>query len=222
MCILSTEAKEPSKNMHGQYRIWSHVKPKKETFLLFNNYLGTRFKTVRMNYEGQSVHGYIGCMLRPIAYQKKLIDSDVETFIFHACDFHPNSRTTIDALETEYKKWKDGLNKPITETNVELEELKEYLNSCEYVIKSTIWVDGMNTGYYGIALKTDDYKHKTISSCGKRIEKVDNETGEIIGTWDSIANAAIHEKLPRSNMSLYVKNAKIINGYLFRKIDATV
>ena len=95
-----------------------------------------------------------------------------------------------------------------------MKELKEYLNSCEYVLKATVWADtGSNEGYYGISLKQDENKTKTItSSTGKKVEKRLLSTNERIGIWDSIAKAAIAENISAAKMSRSIKNKVVFNN----------
>ena len=97
-----------------------------------------------------------------------------------------------------------------------MKEIKEYLNSCEYVLKSVVWTDkGSNEGYYGISLKSDEYKHKRTSSTGKRVEKREVETDHVLGVWDTIAKAAQYEHMCASKMSLSIKNKVVFGDYYY-------
>ena len=92
-----------------------------------------------------------------------------------------------------------------------MKDLKEYLNSCEYVLKATVWSDkGSNEGYYGISLKSDEHKHKTTSSTGKKVEKRD-KTNQTLGTWETIAKAAESENMCAAKMSRSIKAKTIFN-----------
>jgi hypothetical protein len=101
-----------------------------------------------------------------------------------------------------------------------MKNIKEYLNNCEYVLKATVWSDNeTNEGYYGISLKTDEYKHKTTSSTGKKVEKVENNTGQVLQVWDTIAKAATDELMSAAKMSRSIKNKVIFNNdYYYRVI----
>ena len=203
--------------MEGQLRIWLKTKPKKEIFHAFKNYLDIRFKHARLadQTEEHVVHGYIGVKLLPIVYEKKFINNDVETFLFQVCRFSPSGKVLNSTLLDEYRKWKTNLTKPILETD--MKELKSYLNSCEYVIKATVWAtEGSNEGYYGVELREQIYKPNYTGSTGKEVEKVVSETGVVLQTWGSIAKAALSEGISAPKMSRSIKSGIVFNDYFYR------
>ncbi len=213
MCIIHNEVEDSSTNLEGQYRIWCKTKPKKETFHAFKNYLDTRFKPIRLKEQtkNQIVYGYKGCKLKELEYKKKYTNNDAENFLFQVCKFCPNGKILNSKLLEEYVRWKKNLDKEVN--NNEVKEIKEYLNNCDYVLKSTVWTDyGSNEGYYGLILKEDEYKHKTTSSTGKQIQKKEISTNIIVGKWETIAKAAQSENLSASKMSRSIKNNIIFNN----------
>lgn len=223
MCIVRSDVEESCVNMEGQYRIWSKIKPKKEIFHAFKTYLDIRFKPSRLSNQNkdQVVNGYIGVKLKSIEYKKKCVNNDVETFLFQVCKFSPCGKILNSTLLDEYQRWKKSLNKECSNREFDMKELKDYLNSCEYVLKATVWTDkGSNEGYYGISLKVDEYKHKITSSTGKKVEKIEVNTGQILGTWETIAKAAEAENISAAKMSRSVKNKIIYNNdyYYITKI----
>jgi cell division septum initiation protein DivIVA len=221
MCIVRPDVEEASTSMEGQFRIWCKTKPKKETFHALKNYLDTRFKSARISNQtkDQIVHGYIGVKLKDIVYKKRLASSDnVETFLFQVCRFSPNGKMLNSTLLAEYQRWKKSVDKECSEND--MKEIKDYLNSCEYVLKATVWTDnGSNEGYYGILLKSDEHKHKTTSSTGKKVQKVDISSGNVLGTWETIAKAAQYESMSASKMSLSIKNQTKFNNDYYYKTD---
>lgn len=220
MCIVRSDVEESCVNMEGQYRIWSKIKPKKEVFHSLKNYLDTRFKPSRLTIQNknQVVYGYIGVKLKHIEYKKKMLNNDVETFLFQVCNFSPSGKILNLILLQEYQRWKKSVNKKCNDND--MKDIKEYLNSCEYALKSTVWTGhGSNEGYYGLSLKNDEYNHKTTSSTGKRVEKIENNTGQILGTWETIAKAAEAEHISAPKMSRSIKNAIVFNNdYYYRTI----
>ena len=103
--------------------------------------------------------------------------------------------------------------------NNDLKNIKNYLNNCEYVLKSTVWTDqGSNEGYYGISLKINEYKHKTTSSTGKKVEKIEYKTGQVICIWDTIAKASVAENISATKMSISIKNKIIYNDDYYYKL----
>jgi hypothetical protein len=211
MCIVRPDVEEASTNMEGQFRIWSKTKPKKETFHALKNYLDTRFKPARISNQNrdQIVHGYIGVKLKEIVYKKKLVDNNAETFLFQVCKFSPNGKILNSTLLSEYQRWKKSIGKPCSEED--LKELKDYLNSCDYTLKATVWTgEGSNEGYYGVMLKSDEHKHKATSTNGKCVEKRDKDNN-VLGRWDTIAKAANSENLSTSKMSRAIKAATRFN-----------
>ena len=217
MCIVRADVDESSVNMEGQFRLWCQTKPKKETFHALKHYLDTRFKPARISKQDkdQVVHGYIGVKLIDIVYKKKLVANDVETFLFQVCRFSPNGKMLNSTLLEEYQRWKKSVNLDIN--NIDMKDLKEYLNSCEYVLKAVVWTTdyGSNEGYYGISLKSDEYKHKKTSSTGKKVEKREINTNHVLGTWDTIAKAAQYENVCTSKMSLSIKNKVVFGDYYY-------
>jgi len=221
MCIVRSDVEESSTNMEGAYRIWNKIKPKKETFHLFKTYLDTRFKPSRLSAQNknQVVNGYIGLKLKQTEYKKRYVNNDVETFLFQVCKFSPSGKILNSTLLSEYQRWKQNMNK-LTDTQ-DLKNIKEYLNDCDYVLKSTVWTDqGSNEGYYGISLKIDEYKHKSTSSTGKKVEKIECNTEQVLCIWDTIAKAAEDENISAAKMSRSIKNKIIFNNdYYYRTIN---
>lgn len=220
MCIVRFDVEESSVNMEGQLRIWLKLKPQKEIFHAFKQYLDTRFKPIRFYKENndlkmQNVHGYRGIKLKPITYTKRFVGDAVETFLFEMCEFSSSGKVFNSCLLNEYKMWNNKLNKETTEENIKA--VKEYLNSCDYVIKSVIWSDGeSNEGYYGISLKTKVYTKKFTGVSGKKVEKIELATGYVLQTWDSILKAAQAEKLTTAKMSRSIKDATVFIDYFYR------
>lgn len=208
MCITRVDVEESSVNIEGQFRIWNKEKPKKEVFHALKNYLDTRFKPTRITEQNknQVVYGYAGVKLKEITYSKKYANSiPVETFLFHICKFAPYGKILNSTLLLEYQKWKKSVS--IKESQDDMKELKEYLNTSEYVIKSTVWTsEGSNEGYYGIMLKTEENIYRRTSSTGKNIEKRDINTNNIIAKWETIAKAAVAENMSAAKMSRIVKD----------------
>ena len=216
MCIVRNDVEESSTNMEGQFRIWCKTKPKKETFHALKNYLDTRFKPSRISNQNknQVVHGYIGVKLKEIIYKKKFENNIVENFLFQICMFSPNGKILNSTLLTEYQRWKKNLN--IEGSENDMKEIKDYLNSCEYTLKATVWTDkGSNEGYYGIMLKCDEPKHKTTSSTGKTVEKRTIKDNILLDKWETIAKAAESEKMCASKMSRSIKNRTTYNDIYY-------
>ena len=219
MCIVRYDVEEKSVNMEGQLRIWLKQKPQKEVFHAFKHYLDTRFKnariTVQNNDKTQHVHGYRGVKLKPIEYKKQFVGNAIETFLFQSCTFSPSEKILNGVLFEEYKKWNQQLLKDVTDNDIK--ELKDYLCSCEYVIKSVVWTDqGSNDGYYGLSLKTKEYVKNFGCSTGKKVEKVELSTGLVLETWDTIVKSSTSENLAASKMSRSIKNKTIFNDYFYR------
>jgi hypothetical protein len=217
MCVVRPDVEEASGNMEGQLRIWLKTKPTKEIFHAFKHYLDVRFKHARLADQNKEhvVHGYIGVKLIPIVYEKKHINDDAETFLFQVCKFSPSGKMLNSTLLDEYRKWKGCLGKPILETD--MKELKNYLNSCEYVIKATVWAtEGANEGYYGVELREQIYKPNYTGSTGKEVEKVVKESGFVLLSWCSIAKAALSEGISAAKMSRSIKSGVVFNDYFYR------
>jgi hypothetical protein len=211
ICIVRPDVQESSVNLEGRYRLWSKVKPTKETFHALKNYLDTRFKPKRID----GNHGYIGIKLKSVEYKKTGNNSNVENFIFHACEFSDCGKILNSTLLKEYQKWKVNVNKELTDND--MKELKNYLNELPYTLKATVWLDGeSNEGYYGIFLKQPYVqKQKITSSTGKKVYKREKETNELLSSWDTIAKAAEIEGVCAAKMSRYIKNKTIVNDYYY-------
>ena len=62
-------------------------------------------------------------------------------------------------------------------------------------------------------LKSDDVKPKNIASTtGKKVYKIENSTGNVLGNWNSIADAAQYESISRAKMSRSVKDKILFNN----------
>lgn len=216
MCIVRNDVEVSSKDIEGLYRLWNKEKPKKETFHAFKHYLATRFKPCRLEKQdkGHVVYGYKGVSLKAIEYKKKIIQSDAQTFIFQVCNFSPSGTILNTTLTEEFQKWKKSVGKEINGN--ELDEIKHYLKDIQYTLYTTVWtLYGNGQGYYGLYLKSDEYKYKKTSTTGKKVYKKHIETNEILGIWDTIAKAAQYENISATKMSCAVKLKKIFNNDYF-------
>ena len=219
MCIIRHDVNESSVNMEGQLRIWLKQKPKKEIFHAFKEYLDTRFGPIRfsklINNKAQCVHGYKGVRLKPLEYTKKFVGNPIETFLFQACEFSPTNKILNAVLFEDYKRWNEKLSKETTEEDIQ--NLKDYLKTCEYVVKSVVWTEfGSNDGYYGLSLKNNEYVKKIVCVTGKKVEKVELSTGLVLETWDSILKAGLVENYSASKMSKCIKKKVIFTDYFYR------
>jgi hypothetical protein len=224
-CIVRSDVYESSVQLEGRFRLWKQTKPKKEIFHAFKDYMDTRFKPKRMTINKQNAHCYIGIKLREAEYKKKFSCSDapaVETFLFQMCKFSDTGKILNSVLLREYKKWKQSVNRACAPDEVELKELKGYLNACPYALKATVWTEhGVNEGYYGLSLiedyikQTEQVQKSNKNTTGKLVEKREIKTNELIGTWDSIADAAIAENVCAAKMSRYIREKKQIGDYHF-------
>ena len=215
ICIVRHDVEEYSVNLEGRYRLWSQVKPSKEVFHSFKNYLDTRFKPKKI----KTKHGYCGIKLKEVTYKKRCINSDVETFVFEKCKFSDTGKILNTILLQEYQKWKKSINKETSEND--MKEIKEYLNMSNYALKATVWTNhGNNEGYYGLCLNEDFYKNNETNrnenwNRGKKVFKKNKNNNEILGSWNSILDASLNENISRAKMSRCVKNKIIINDYYY-------
>jgi len=208
-CIVRAGATEKSTTVDGRYRLWNHEKPLKEVFHAFKNYMDIRFKPQKVD----GAHSYVGVELKPVIYKKRYENgkSDVETFLFQKCDFSDNGKILNGVLLTEFQKWKLSVDK--TTSKDDLKELKDYLKDSPYALKSCVWTPkGVNEGYYGLSIKDtyENLKPKITSSTAKKVEKRDSDNN-IVGKWNSIADAALSENMCAAKMSRAIKNKTIYN-----------
>ena len=219
-CIVRKDVEVDSCDIIAQFRIWNKEKPKRETNERFNIYLKTRFLAARLQNQNkdQCVHGFVGVMLKTIEYKKIQQNDITETFIFEVCRFSPNNRIATTKLHEEFIRYKNKMNLCLTST--ELNDLKKYLNNCEYVLKGTLYIQEekfTHEGYYGIALKTDNPNiRKITSNTGKKVQKIDVKTGSVLNNWDTIAKAAMHENISASKMSRNIKNKIVCDDYYYK------
>ena len=82
-------------------------------------------------------------------------------------------------------------------------------------VKGTLYIQEEKftyEGYYGLALKTDNPNiRKTYNVTGKKVQKIDMYSGDIINTWITIAKAAQNEQMSASKMSRSIKNKIMYN-----------
>jgi hypothetical protein len=146
----------------------------------------------------------------------------VETFLFERCQFSDCGKILNSVLLKEYQKWKQSVGLPLAETD--MKDLKAYLNASPHALKATVWTEqGNNEGYYGVALRDDYYaltnaNHSTSPTCattGKKVEKREATTHQLLGSWPTIAKAALAEGVCAARMSRCVKNKTVINDYYY-------
>lgn len=220
-CILRPDVEESCTNLEGQFRIYCQTKPSKEIFHAFKEYLDTKFRPHRLMKQDKNgvVMGYIGVKLNTIEYVKTA-GTDVEDFLFQICRFSPSGKVLNSKLADEYKRWKTRLGKPTGEESEGIREIKAYLNASPYALKSVVWVSGeSNEGYYGLSLRSEDEtQSKTTLSTGKKVEKRETSTHKILDTWQTIAKAAISEKISAAKLSRSIKNNVVFGDYYYATI----
>jgi|UniRef100_A0A6C0M0U2 hypothetical protein len=224
-CIVRPDVEESSVSMEGRFRLWCQTKPTKETFHALKNYLDVRFKAKRI----RGVHGYLGVKLKTVEYKKILVSNsaeasslslnpNAETFLFERCQFSDCGKILNSVLLKEYQKWKQSVGLALTETD--MKDLKAYLNASPHALKATVWTEqGNNEGYYGVSLR-DDYYAMTnavtnnpicTSTTGKKVEKREATTHQLLGTWPTIAKAALAEGVCAAKMSRCIKGKTVLN-----------
>lgn len=212
-CIIRSDVEVSSTDIIGQYRIWTKS-ASKEVFHAFQEYMKTKFIPARLKVhnKNQVVNGFKGVTLKEIIYKKTLniTYQDEENFIFHSCKFYPSGKVLFSALYEAYQKWKKSIGKDVTSDDEK--RLKNYLKSSEHTLYTTLWTpNGNGQGFYGLSLKSDVDDIKKTSSTGKTVEKRHIETNDLLGTWQTIAKAAIYEKIAPSKMSRCIKNKIVFN-----------
>jgi hypothetical protein len=220
-CIVRPDVEESSVSMEGRFRLWCQTKPTKETFHALKNYLDVRFKAKRI----RGVHGYLGVKLKTVEY-KKMPASDlspnVETFLFERCQFSDCGKILNSVLLKEYQKWKQSVGLELTETD--MKDLKAYLNASPHALKATVWSEqGSNEGYYGVSLREDYYAMTNAvtnnpictSTTGKKVEKREATTHQLLSSWLTIASAALAEGVCAAKMSRYVKAKTVVADYYY-------
>jgi hypothetical protein len=69
--------------------------------------------------------------------------------------------------------------------------------------------------------KTEQVQKSNKNTTGKVVEKREIKTNKLIGTWDSIADAAISENVCAAKMSRYIREKKQIGDYHFITVIQT-
>jgi phage anti-repressor protein len=218
-CVVRNDVEVNSKDIIGKYRLWSK-NTKKEVTIAFKNFLDTKFKYCRLQYQdkNQVVNGYTGIKLKDIEYKKSLNKTDAETFIFEKCIFTPGGTILKNTLLDEYITWKKNIGKDIN--NTEMDEILNYLKLNENVLYSTVWTSqGSGQGYYGLLLKSDEKEYKKPSTTSKKVYKREAKTNELLGTWDTIAKAAESENISAAKMSRSVKNKTVFNDDYYYSVQ---
>ena len=230
-CIVRPDVEESSVSMEGRFRLWCQTKPTKETFHALKNYLDVRFKAKRI----RGVHGYIGVKLKTVEYKKILVSNsadasslslspNAETFLFERCQFSDCGKILNSVLLKEYQKWKQSVGLELTETD--MKDLKAYLNASPHALKATVWTEqGNNEGYYGVSLREDYYALTNVNNngnnpiytttTGKKVEKREASTHQLLGSWPTIANAALSEGVCAAKMSRCVKAKTVVSDYYY-------
>lgn len=230
-CIVRPDVEEESVNIEGRFRLWSHIKPAKETFHALKHYMDVMFKPKRIG----RIHGYQGIKLKTVEYKKVIANEaenpaqfSVETFIFQCCKFSDRGKILNSTLLKEYQQWKISVGQTPTEND--MKNLKTYLNACPHALKATIWVETSNEGYYGLEITQGFYAMNKnavqeqganpiigvqLSTTGKKVEKRLVGTNQVLKTWNTIAKASESEGFSTAKMSRSVKDKTVFNDYYY-------
>jgi hypothetical protein len=231
-CIVRPDVDEESVNIEGRFRLWSQTKPAKATFHALKHYMDVRFKQVRL----RGAHCYQGVKLNTIEYKKVIANEaenpeqyNVETFLFQCCKFSDTGKILNSTLLKEYQKWKLSVGQSPNE--MDIKNLKTYLNACPNALKGTVWSENIsNEGYYGVNLRESYYDLKQaviqeqganpiigvqLSTTGKKVEKRLVNSNQILKTWNTIAKAAADEGFSTAKMSRNVKDKTVIQDYYY-------
>ena len=217
-CFLHNEVEVASTTIMGQFRIYNREKPTKLVFSTFNTYMRTRFLASRINSQNknQVVHGFKGVKLKDIVYKKSSSSNEVENFIFESCIFSPEGRASTNKIVEEYINYKN--NNGLLINKSEDKDIKNYLKNCQYILGGPIRLHNINAtyeGYYGITLKNDYFQEaraNQLATSGKKVQKIDASTKNILNSWPTIAKAATHEDFSPAKMSRAIKNNTLINN----------
>ena len=217
-CFLHNEVEVASTTIMGQFRIYNREKPTKLVFSTFNTYMRTRFLASRINSQNknQVVHGFKGVKLKDIVYKKSNSSNEVENFIFESCIFSPEGRASTNKIVEEFINYKNNNGLLINKT--EDKDIKNYLKNCQYILGGPIRLHNINAtyeGYYGITLKNDYFQEaraNQLASSGKKVQKIDASTKNILNCWPTIAKAATQEDFSPAKMSRAIKNNTLINN----------
>ena len=217
-CFLHNEVEVASTTIMGQFRIYNREKPTKLVFSTFNTYMRTRFLASRINSQNknQVVHGFKGVKLKDIVYKKSSSSNEVENFIFESCIFSPEGRASTNKIVEEFINYKNNNGLLINKT--EDKDIKNYLKNCQYILGGPVRLHNINAtyeGYYGITLKNDYFQEartNQLASSGKKVQKIDASTKNILNNWPTIAKAATHEDFSPAKMSRAIKNNTLINN----------
>jgi len=231
-CIVRPDVDEESVNIEGRFRLWSQTKPAKDTFHALKHYMDVRFKQVRL----RGAHCYQGVKLNTIEYNKVIANEaenpeqfSVETFLFQCCKFSDTGKILNSTLLKEYQKWKLSVGQSPNE--MDIKNLKTYLNACPNALKGAVWSENIsNEGYYGVNLRESYYDLKQaviqeqganpiigvqLSTTGKKVEKRLVNSNQILKTWNTIAKAAESEGFSTAKMSRSVKDKTVIQDYYY-------
>ena len=231
-CIVRPDVEEESVNIEGRFRLWSHIKPAKETFHALKHYMDVMFKPKRIG----RIHGYQGIKLKTVEYKKVIANEtenpaqfSVETFIFQCCKFSDTGKILNYTLLKEYQQWKISVGQTPSEND--LKNLKTYLNASPNTLKACVWSENTsNEGFYGLEITQGFYAINKnavqeqganpiigvqLSTSGKKVEKRLVSSNQVLKTWNTIAKASESEGFSTAKMSRSVKDKTVFNDYYY-------
>ena len=231
-CIVRPDVEEESVNLEGRFRLWSHIKPAKETFHALKHYMDVKFKPKRIG----RIHGYQGIKLKTVEYKKVIANEaenpaqfSVETFIFQCCKFSDTGKILNSTLLKEYQQWKLSVGQTLTEND--MKNLKTYLNASPNALKACVWSENnSNEGFYGLEIAQGFYAMNKnavqeqganpiigvqLSTTGKKIEKRLVGSNQVLKTWNTIAKASESEGFSAAKMSRSVKDKTVFKDYYY-------
>ncbi len=218
--VTDPMAETATVDLAGAYRLWMR-RATKVAYTSLLAYLETRFRPVRLAPNpaaGQHVvNGYRGVALLPTPGRiLPLSSTEPERFLHQSVAFVPRGKVLWNQLRGEYVKWLNRIrgDAGARATEDDVRQLRAYLHTQPDCLWSNLWAEqGNGQGWYGIHLLVNEPVRATRrSSTGRRVEKVNTLTGEVLGEWTTIAEAAAAEGMYVARMSRMISGRVELPG----------
>ena len=214
-CIIGRDEEVSTKDIEGWYRIRTQ-NSNSEVSDKFKEYMNFHFKKedrLKNPNSPSVINRYTGIKLRDIDNSTFNIEDQNEQdktfreFIENECEFSPGGKVRMKELSAKYIE----LNiKEKTNEYILKGKLRDYIRRRKDLFYCNLSVNGLTgIGVYGLSLKGNLDKQIKTSSSAKKVEKVCQQTGEVVKSWKSIGEALLAEGLSRRGMSHAIRDKRL-------------
>lgn len=213
-CIKDTTHFVATEDLKCAFRIWSKSTNKKIKDD-YEKYMNDNYKKSTKIVGKQNRNVYIGLSLNELKFKTSDPIKDYELFIQEKCQIGWLNRVTYKDFWEEFSKYK-GTNFTLTnkyKTEVQMSLEKQFSGGRVYT--STTTEAKHLFGVLGISFNGTTGL-KTRKRTTKKVSQFNQETKELVKTWNSLSEASRELNIPISSLSNYCRFENIIGNFHYK------